>query len=99
MRVENVICGTRMQNVGSNTEDEVGGMAWVESEARIWLWHHSSGSLLFSAVPIYNGDDPVPLAVVVDMRSTDGEVDMHAIVFNAAKGYVIDYSTGDFERI
>lgn len=95
-RVENLITGTRMQNVGSNTDEYPGGMAWCESIARSWLWSHTQGDLLFSATPVYAGDDAVPLAVLVDMRSSDGQVDLHVIVYNAAKGYRVDYATGEF---
>lgn len=95
-RIENLVAGTRMQNVGSNTKEDPGGMGWCESIARTWLWRHEEGDLLFSAVPVYVGNEPVCRAVIVDMESSDGEVDKRVVVFNAAKGFEIDYATGEF---
>lgn len=90
----NIVCGTRMQNVGAN--DGEGGMAWCEGIARSWLWSHEEGTLIFSAVPWYEGDELVPRAVVMDLLSSDGSVDLHTVVYNAALGYEIDYATGEF---
>lgn len=90
----NLVCGTRTQNVGSNHED--GGMAYCEDAARWWLWTHEEGSLIYAATPWYEGDELVPRAVLVDILSSDGEIDLHAVVYNAAAGYEIDYATGEF---
>lgn len=92
---ENLVTGTRMQNTGGN--DEGGGMAYGEAIARDWLDAHESGTLYYSALPLYAGDEEIPRAVIVDMRSSDGQVDMELIVYNAAKGYSVDYETGDVE--
>ena len=94
--IENLVCGTRMQNVGANVNGIEGGMAYAESLARDWLEEHPQGSVLYGARPLYRGDELVCRNVVVDVRSSDGALDMEVLVFNAAKGYAIDYATGEF---
>lgn len=91
---ENLVCGTRMQNVGAN--DGRGGMAYTETKARSWLDKHTEGTLYYAATPLYVGDELIPRAVLVDMQSSDGALDEEVIVYNAAKGYAIDYNTGAF---
>ncbi len=91
---ENLVIGTRMQNVGAN--DGQGGMLYVETLARDWLAAHPSADdrLCYRAEAIYRGAEPIPRAVRVDVLSGDGSIDGEWIVFNAAKGYAIDYATG-----
>lgn len=93
---ENLICGTRMQNVGTNMRGTEGGMAYPESLAREWLAHHPDGYVQYSAEPLYAGGEPVCRVVLVDVRSSDGSIDCEVVVYNAAKGYEINYATGDF---
>lgn len=103
----NLVTGTRMQNVGGNDGD--GGMAHCETIARKWFYRimdggpayrkaHAGDTLRYAATPVYEGDELVPRAVVVDMRSSDGKIDSETIVYNAAKGYRIDYADGSSER-
>lgn len=91
---DNLITGTRMQNVGAN--DGLGGMAYCEGVARDWLHDNPSGWLLYSAVPFYDGTDAVARYVIVDMLSSDGSIDERAAVYNAATGFAIDYSDGSW---
>jgi DNA-entry nuclease len=94
-RIENVVTGTRCQNTGDN-EGQDGGMAYCENVARGYLaWHHE-GTLWYSATPVYEGDELVCRSVIVDMKSSDGKVDLEVEVYNAANGYSIDYATGEF---
>lgn len=93
--VENLVCGTRMQNVGSN--DGRGGMAYVEGLVRGWLARHPEGTVFYSAIPVYEGDELVCRSVIVDVRSSDSELDLEVEVYNAALGHTIDYATGEFE--
>lgn len=95
-RRDNLITGTRMQNVGAN--DGAGGMAYTETIARDWLDSHSDGALYYSALPLYEGNESIPRAVVVDMKSSDGSIDIEVVVYNAAKGYAIDYSSGSISK-
>ena len=88
----NLITGTRMQNVGAN--DGKGGMAYTERRAVSWLCKHKSGSVYYSATPVYKGKELIPRSVVVDMKTSDGKINERVIVYNAAKGYTVDYNKG-----
>ncbi len=94
--LENLVCGTRMQNVGSNVRGSEGGMAYPESLARNWLDKNPNGYVYYAATPCYVGDEPVCRYVVVDVLSSDGQIDCRVVVYNAAKGYAIDYGSGSF---
>ncbi len=96
-RLENLVCATRMQNVGSNKGDG-GGMAYTEGLAREWLKCNPSGTVYYSAVPVYEGSQAVCRSVIVDVKSSDGTIDLEVEVHNAAKGYTIDYATGEFSQ-
>lgn len=91
---DNVITGTRMQNVGAN--DGSGGMAYEESRVRDWLDAHPDGTVYYAATPAYVGDELVPRSVFVDVLTSDGQINDHVEVYNAAAGYDIDYATGEF---
>lgn len=90
--IENLITGTRMQNVGAN--DDQGGMALVETAIRTWLSAHHSGTVQFVATPVYEGEERIPRSVIVDVKTSDGFIDEEVEVYNAAKGYEINYYTG-----
>ena len=92
--LENVVCGTRTQNVGAN--DGRGGMAYPERLCRDWLEANPRGSVYYRATPVYVGHEPVCRSVFVDVRSSDGTLDMRLEVYNAAAGFAIDYATGAF---
>ena len=97
--LENLVTGTRMQNVGSNLQDgSPGGMGYPEGLAHDWLDAHPTGSITYVATPVYEGDEPVCRYVIVDLLSSDGSLDQRVVVFNAAKGYEIDYATGEFRK-
>ena len=51
------------------------------------------------ATPIYVGDELVCRSVMVDMLSSDGLLDLRIEVFNAAKGYSVNYADGSFEEL
>ena len=95
---ENMVTGTRTQNVGDNHGQD-GGMAYTEGVARRWLRENPNGTLYYSATPVYEGDELVPRSVIVDVRSSDGEVDLEVEVFNATYGFEIDYATGEFREL
>lgn len=94
--LHNLICATRTQNVGANLDGWDGGMAYCESLARLWLMRHEKGTVYYAAMPVYEGDELVARSVIVDVRSSDGSVDVRVEVYNAAKGFEIDYATGSF---
>lgn len=89
---ENMITGTRTQNVGRNQPP--GGMAYTETLARDWLDAHPDGTVLYMATPNYQGDELLPRTVTVDIRTSDGAIDQHVTVYNTADGYGIDYLHG-----
>jgi DNA-entry nuclease len=91
---ENLVTGTRMQNVGDNSP--AGGMLFGEQVARDWLTRNPDGWVYYSATPVYEGDELLCRSVIVDMRSSDGSLDMQIEVYNAALGFEIDYATGEF---
>ncbi len=95
---ENMVTGTRTQNVGDNHGQD-GGMAYAEEIARDWLWDHRDGTVYYSATPVYEGDELVCRSVIVDVRTSDGSIDQEIEVFNAVGGYEIDYETGRFWEV
>ena len=97
--VRNLITGTRTQNVGSDSDGVVGGMAYCEKLARNWVYAHADGWVYYAATPVYEGNELVCRSVMIDMRSSDGTLDMRIEVFNAAQGIAIDYATGEFKQV
>ena len=94
--LHNLITGTRTQNVGANVGGSEGGMAYAEGLARGWLARHPEGTVYYAATPAFEGDELVARSVIVDVRSSDGELDQRIEVFNAARGFRIDYAAGRF---
>lgn len=88
----NLITGTRTQNVGKN--DGNGGMAYTEEKARNYLDSHKDQVVYYKVTPAYNATELVPRSVFVDIKTDDGAIDEHVEVFNYAKGFSIDYMTG-----
>ena len=93
---ENLVTGTRTQNVGAN--DGQGGMGYAEGIARRFLESNQGATLYYSATPVYEGSELVCRSVIVDMRASDGSLDMQVEVYNCAKGFLIDYATGAFVK-
>lgn len=94
---ENLVTGTRTQNVGDNRGQD-GGMAYTEGLARAWLKDNPDGMVYYHAEPVYVGSELLPRSVLVDVRSSDGSLDLEVEVFNAAAGYDIDYASGTFTK-
>ena len=94
---ENLITGTRMQNVGAN--DGLGGMAYTERKVVNYLYKHHDVSVYYSAKPIYKDKELIPRSVIVDIKSSDKELNERVIVYNAAKGFKINYKTGSAQKI
>lgn len=93
--VQNLVTGTRTQNVGDNRGQD-GGMSYTEGLARDWLRAHPDGTLYYAATPVYQGSELLPRSVYVDVLSSDGSLDLEVEVYNAAEGFDIDYATGAF---
>ena len=88
----NLITGTRMQNVGANNGK--GGMAYAERKVVKYLYKHHKASVYYSATPVYKGKELIPRSVIVDIKSSDKKLNERVIVYNAAKGFKINYKTG-----
>lgn len=91
---ENLVTGTRMQNVGNNTQNEPGGMQYTEQKALNYLRSHEKGWVYYKATPIYEGEELLCRSVYVDILSDDGSIDEHVEVYNAMLGCNIDYKNG-----
>lgn len=96
--LENLVTGTRMQNVGMNDSSNPGGMAFTETEARDWLDKNPTRTIQYVVTNAYVGSEIMPRSTFVDIRSSDGSIDQHVEVFNTAMGYTIDYSTGKWSK-
>lgn len=69
-------------------------MAYTERRAVSWLYKHKKGSVYYSSTPVYKGKELIPRSVVVDMKTSDGKINERVIVYNAAKGYKVNYYKG-----
>lgn len=98
--IENLVTGTRTQNVGSTQVNGqyAGGMAFTEGIARAYLDTGTGDScpLYYAATPRYESLELIPHSVTVDIQSCDQSIDMRVEVLNAANGYAIDYVTGEY---
>jgi DNA-entry nuclease len=94
---KNIITGTRMQNVGDNSANP-GGMAYTETESRNLLKSNHDATILYYVKPIYFGNELVARGTTIDIRSSDGSIDQHVVVWNYANGYTIDYNTGTWRK-
>lgn len=97
-RIENVVTGTRTQNVGNNDSSDPGGMSYTETLARNYLYSHHNGWVYYRAAPVYSGGEAVCRWVVIDVESDDGSLDLRVVVFNSMAGYAVDYSTGELSE-
>ncbi len=101
MESENIILGTRSQNVGRDNNG-TGGMAAIESEVRAFLREVSDVNVFYQAIPVYEGEEIMPRGVYARAYSLEdgGEsIDRAILTFNVQDGIEIDYSTGDWEII
>lgn len=95
---ENLVTGTRTQNVGNNTQSSPGGMAYTETLARNYLYKHHKGWVYYRATPVYKGKELVCRSVYVDIKSNDGSINKRVEVFNAMNGYKLNYKTGAISK-
>ena len=90
--VENLITGTRSQNVGGI--DHNGGMAYMENKIRDYFKNHD-GYVYYTVQNKYKDNELIPRHSIVNAKSSDGVIDECVKVLNIAHGYTIDYTTGD----
>ncbi|MDR1605964.1 MAG: DNA/RNA non-specific endonuclease [Streptococcaceae bacterium] len=86
----NFTTGTRSQNVGA---DQHGGMRYAEELAEhYWKSHpQTSETISYQTKPIYNGNETMPRGSIVDIKSSDGLLDVEVVVINSAEGITLDY--------
>lgn len=89
----NAITGTRMQNVGNRSN--TGGMQYIERKCVDYLKKHRSVKLYYQVTPYYRGDELIPRTVEVQALTSDGAINEKVITYNSAKGFTIDYHTGE----
>ena len=94
MKAHNLVAGTRTENVGDNTAEHPGGMAYTETLARDWLDANPTGRLWYAVTPVYVGDERIPRAVAIDIQTEDKAIDQKVLVYNQANGFTIDFATG-----
>lgn len=94
----NLITGTRTQNVGNNDYYHPGGMAYTETLARNYLYSHKKGWVYYRATPVYKGNELVARSVYVDIKSDDGSINKRVEVYNAMRGYTVNYKTGTISK-
>ncbi len=91
---ENLVTGTRTQNVGNNVISAPSGMQYTEQLALNYLNSHHKGWVYYRATPVYKGNELVCRSVYVDILSNDGSINQHVEVYNAMRGVKINYKTG-----
>lgn len=96
--IDNLITGTRMQNVGWN--DGTGGMGYIEDKIRDFVKDNHDCDVYYSVEPNYYSDNElIPKTVTVDARSCNNEINERIAVYNVAPGYEIDYTNGKFTKV
>ncbi|GEP19556.1 DNA/RNA non-specific endonuclease [Pediococcus argentinicus] len=90
----NFTTGTRPQNVGANQK---GGMrAAEETVEKYWESHpNSKETVEYETTPIYKGDETVPRGSIVDIKSSDNEINTEIVVINSVEGIKINYNNAD----
>ncbi len=97
MNDHNLILGTRAQNVGSNYSKDPGGMSYIETKTRDYLYANDKAMVLYTAIPVYNGDELLPRAVYVEAYDIDNpsKFSIGAWTSNQQQGVSINYTTGE----
>ena len=91
----NAITGTRTQNVGENN---TGGMAYIEEKLRQFFENPTNETVFYEVKPVYTGNELIPRVVEINVKSSDGSINEHILVYNTAKGYTINYNDGTFTK-
>lgn len=96
MATNNVVLGTRAQNVGTNNQSDPGGMAYSETRVRNFLKTHPQEVIFYQAIPVYAGTELVPRGVHVLAQSVHDPqaLQINVWTFNTQPGVKISYQTG-----
>lgn len=97
MNDHNLILGTRAQNVGSNYSKDPGGMSYIETKTRDYLYANNKAMVLYTAIPVYQGDELLPRAVYVEVYDIDNpsKFSIGTWTSNQQQGVSINYNTGE----
>lgn len=102
---ENLVIGTRTQNVGSTMTDgeASGGMAFSERIARNYFNTSESANcpLYYAVSAQYQRQELIPRTTTVEMENCDKSISYLITIPNTANGWTIDYNNGTFweERV
>lgn len=96
MDSDNIVLGTRAQNVGTNNNNDPGGMAYAETKVRNFLYNHQDEVVFYKAIPEYVGNELVPRGVQVQAQSIKDPkaLTINVWTFNTQAGAAINYTTG-----
>lgn len=96
MKTNNVVLGTRAQNVGTNNQNNPGGMAYSETRVRNFLKTHQQEVIFYQAIPVYADNELVPRGVHVLAQSVHDPqaLQINVWTFNTQAGVKINYHTG-----
>lgn len=89
----NFTTGTRPQNVGATQN---GGMR-VAEETVEGYWESNEGTkqtVSYQTTPVYKGSEIIPRGSIVDIKSSDGQLNVEYVIINSAEGIKINYSNG-----
>lgn len=94
----NFTAGTRSQNVGA---DNHGGMRKPEETVENYWQSHSNPSsyVLYKVTPVYSGIELIPRGSIVDVLSSDKEINERFVIINSAEGYKVNYSNGVVAKV
>lgn len=89
----NFTTGTRPQNVGA---DQNGGMRYAEETAEdYWKANpNTSDTIKYQTTPLYYHNETIPRGSIVDIQSSDGQINTAIAVINSAEGIKLNYHTG-----
>jgi len=93
MSANNFTTGTRPQNVGA---DQDGGMRYAEETAEnYWKSNpNTSHTIKYETTPLYYHSETIPRGSIVNIKSSDGQINTAVAVINSAEGIKINYNTG-----
>lgn len=96
MEAHNLILGTRGQNVGSNNSKDPGGMSYIETKTRNYVYQNKDAKVLYTAIPVYQNNELLPRAVYVEAIDINNpsQFAMATWTINQQAGVKIDYETG-----
>lgn len=88
---DNFTTGTRPQNVGA---DQDGGMRAAEETVEDYWESHAGTSVTvdYETTPVYNGSEEIPRGSIVDIKSSDGDLNTEIVVLNDVEGIRINYN-------